>query len=100
MEKAHAQKGRRRTSTGRADEDHSQLIAGGGRAGGMSFEALDARIEAGDDILQLLELILDETHVCDLVLGSGKETGRETEARRGDGGDGGGGEGGRRGGRE
>lgn len=65
-----------RTSTRRTDEDHAEILLVGGGAGGSLLEALDARVERGDDILELLELILDKTHGCGIgviSLGRGED---------------------------
>ncbi|PON16388.1 hypothetical protein C2W62_18705 [Candidatus Entotheonella serta] len=58
--------GRMRTCARRADENHANLLGGRGRPGSALLEALDPRVKVGDDILELLELILDETHGCGL----------------------------------
>lgn len=53
------------TSSGRANEDHADLISSDGACGTSStvLELLDTGIEAADDRLQLLELIFNETHL-------------------------------------
>lgn len=57
------------TGTRRADEDHANLISGDGTSRSRStlLELLDTLVKAADDRLQLLELVLNETHlVCGL----------------------------------
>jgi len=49
-------------SARRADQDHANLLSRGRSAGTALFETLDARLEAGDHILQMLKLILDDAH--------------------------------------
>ena len=57
------------TGTGRTNEDHANLLGSGRTAALATFEALDARLEVGDDIPHLAKLIVDETHGCgDLVV--------------------------------
>lgn len=78
-----------RTSSRGTDQDHAQLLGSLRAAGAATFKTLDARLEAGNDVLQVLELILDDTH-CDGVVGvsidhranvqgRGKEKGRRAE---------------------
>lgn len=51
------------TSTRRTDENHSDLVGRDRTAGGSRLELLNARVDGADDILKLLELVLDETHL-------------------------------------
>ena len=53
------------TGTRRADEDHADLISGDGTSRSRStlLELLDTLVKAADDRLQLLELVLNETHL-------------------------------------
>lgn len=57
--------GVQRTSSRGTDEEHADLLgrARSSRAGGALLEALDAGVKVANDILQLLELIFDETHL-------------------------------------
>lgn len=59
----------RRTSSRRSDEKHADFLSRGrgSRAGGALLEALDARVEAANDVLQLLELIFNEAHLDGIV---------------------------------
>jgi hypothetical protein len=50
----------------------------------MALELLDALVKAGDDVLQLLELILNETHLGGFFFGWRREGGKEDGALEGD----------------
>ena len=53
------------TSSRRTDEDHSDLLGGGRSSKSSLLELLDAQVEGAQDILQLLNFVLNETHGCD-----------------------------------
>jgi len=52
----------KRTGTGRTHDDHADVLGNRAAAALSVLELLDALLEARDDVLKTLELVVDDTH--------------------------------------
>lgn len=65
------------TSSGRSHNYHANLFSGRRGARCAPLQLLNARVEVADDLFQLLQLILDETHDRNKVEGLGSSGGSQ-----------------------